>query len=296
MTSEPAAYDPRAVPVRDAATVMLVRDGGPGLEVFMLRRTLGAVFASGVYVFPGGGVDDADRAGDVERVCRDRDDAAASAILGVPSGGLAYFVSAVRECFEEAGVLLAAPAADPGTAVRFDDPAVAARFAEARRAVNDGQLRLVELCGREDLVITAGAIEYVSHWITPIGERRRFDTRFFLARAPVAQEPLHDDGETIASLWVRPAEALERREAGELSMLPPTIRNLEFLAGFDHADEALAAARALPRPEAIRPRLKRDGEGRISVVLPEEPEYATLPDVLGDPLGPAPEPEVGRRW
>ena len=150
-------------------------------------------------------------------------DAEASAILSVPQGGLAYWVAAVRECFEEAGVLLAV---DGAGVIRFDDPTVAARFNRHRHAVHDGTVRLVDLCGQEGLRLDTGGIEYVSHWITPVGERRRFDTRFFLARAPAAQEPLHDDGETIESRWIRPQDALAAFEAGDLAMLPPTVANV----------------------------------------------------------------------
>jgi 8-oxo-dGTP pyrophosphatase MutT (NUDIX family) len=190
--------------LRDAATVMLVRDRPDGPEVFMLRRTLNAVFVGGFYVFPGGAVDPADRHGDVEPWCEGLSDAEASRQLGLDSGGLAYWVAAIRACFEEAGVLLATNAA--GDVIRFDDAATEAAYSRHRHAVHDGELRLVDLCRREQLRLITGDIEYVSHWITPVGEPRRFDTRFF-ARAPDAQEPLHDDNETIASLWMRPADA-----------------------------------------------------------------------------------------
>jgi 8-oxo-dGTP pyrophosphatase MutT (NUDIX family) len=143
-------------------------------------------------------------------------------------------VAAIRECFEEAGVLLARHV--DGDVVRFDEPDVAARFELERTAVHDGQRALVDLCTDEGLVLTAGDIHYVSHWITPVGEARRFDTRFFVARAPQAQEPLHDDGETIESLWVRPIDALDRFRSGDLGMFPPTVRNLEFLEAHDTAD------------------------------------------------------------
>jgi 8-oxo-dGTP pyrophosphatase MutT (NUDIX family) len=246
---------PAPVQVRDAATVMLVRDGAEGLEVFMMRRTLKAVFVGGLYVFPGGAVDVADRHEDLGPVCEGLTDAEASRLLGVDEGGLAYWVAAVRECFEEAGVLLAR--GDDGV-VRFDDPDVAARFNEDRHRVHRGELRLVDLCEREGLRITTDAIHYVSHWITPEGEPRRFDTRFFVARAPDAQEPLHDDGETIASLWVRPADALRRHEEGELAMITPTLSNLSFLVPFASADDALAAAALVRDPPTIRPSLSED--------------------------------------
>ena len=155
-----ADFDPLDVPVRDAATVMLVRDGLAGLEVFMMRRTLDAVFAGGLYVFPGGAVDDADRHGDVQSVCAGRSDAGASAVLAVPAGGLAYWVAAIRECFEEAGVLLAVDS--DGEVVRFDDLPVEERFTAHRRAVHDGELRLVDLCRDEDLRLDLGVIQWLT--------------------------------------------------------------------------------------------------------------------------------------
>ena len=162
-----AAFDPFTVPVREAATVMLVRDGDDGLEVFMLRRTLDAAFAGGMYVFPGGRLDDADRTPEVYGLCDGLSDADASGMLGVPSGGLAFWVAAIRECFEEAGVLLARAAG--GDVVRFDDPEIASRFTGHRHAVHDGALSVVDLCATEELRLLTDSIRYVSHWITPIG-------------------------------------------------------------------------------------------------------------------------------
>ena len=273
--NEPAAFDPFTVPVREAATVMLVRDGDDGLEVFMLRRTLDAVFAGGMYVFPGGRLDDADRTPDVYGLCDGLSDADASGMLGVPAGGLAFWVAAIRECFEEAGVLLARSAG--GEVVRFDRPDIESRFTGHRHAVHDGTLSIVDLCAAEDLRLLTDSIRYVSHWITPIGERRRFDTRFLLARAPQSQEPLHDDSETIASLWVRPADALDRFRRGELAMISPTIANLEFLVPHATADDALRAAERVGTPPAIQPKLRLDRDGRVvDLVLPGDPGYDTM--------------------
>ena len=271
--------DPAPVgkPLREAATVMLLRDGDDGLVVFMLRRTLNAAFVGGAYVFPGGAVDPADRADDVTGHCIGLTDVAASDLLGVERGGLAYWVAALRECFEEAGVLLARDGGDQ--VLSFAEADLAARFNEHRHAVHDGNLRLVELCGNEGLRLATDDVRYVSHWVTPIGEPRRFDTRFFVARAPRHQHPLHDDNETIESLWVNPAVALERHRAGELFMIFPTIKNLEFLVPFTTCDEALAAAVALGRPPMILPRVVRRGEG-IAVLLPGDEGFddPDLPD------------------
>ncbi len=228
--------------VRDAATVMLVRDGATGMEVFMLRRSVDLDFVAGAYVFPGGAVDDADRQAEVEDVCDGLGDGEASLVLGVPSGGLAFWVAAVRECFEEAGVLLACDAG--GEVVSLADPATAARFSEYRHAVHAGTRRLVEICRVENLRLMTDRIHYFSHWITPEGPPRRYDTRFFVAAAPPYQEPLHDGGETTASVWVRPGDALIRHRAGDLELILPTIRTLEDIASFDSTAELLAATAA----------------------------------------------------
>jgi 8-oxo-dGTP pyrophosphatase MutT (NUDIX family) len=274
VSDEPEA---QAVPLSPAATVMLVRDGAAGLEVFMLRRALGASFAGGVYVFPGGRVDAADHAGELEAICDDLDDQAASARLGVDRGGLAFWVAAIRECFEEAGVLLARPD-DGDDAIRFDDPSTEHRFGVARRAVHSGERSLVDLCAGEGLRLITGLVQYVAHWITPIGEPKRFDTRFFLALAPAAQEPLHDDSETIASLWVTPRDALARGAAGELELYLPTIRNLEFLDQHASAEAALAAGAAIASPPAIMPRMRYRDDGRfLGIVLPDDADYESTP-------------------
>jgi 8-oxo-dGTP pyrophosphatase MutT (NUDIX family) len=226
------------VPVRDAATVMLLRDGADGLEVFMVRRSLRLVFAGGAHVFPGGAVDAADR--DVAGWAVGRTDEDASAVLGVPRGGLAFWVAAVRECFEEAGFLLAVDAA--GEFVQLDDPATAERFAEHRRAVTSGERSLADICAEEQLRLGLDGMQYVSRWITPEGSPRRFDTRFFVCAAPERQTPVHDATETIAHEWVRPAEVLRRHHEGAVDLMTPTRRSLEWLDSQPTADDALEAA------------------------------------------------------
>lgn len=265
---------PTEVPIRPAATVMLIRDRpSDTFEVFMLQRTLSAAFAKGMYVFPGGRVDEGDSAEELEELCDGLTDEQASGLLQVPAGGLAFWVAAIRECFEEAGVLLARQTSNDEI-VRFDTPDMVARFAQARGQIHDGSLTLTQLCARENLRLVTNSIQYVSHWITPVGETRRFDTRFFVARAPQAQEPLHDDGETIASLWVEPAEALARGKRGELAMIPPTISNLEFLANHQTTTDALDSASRIGVPATILPRLRFDSEGKvIGIMLPGQPGY-----------------------
>jgi len=274
-------FDPAAVPIRPAATVMLIRDASGehanGFEVFMLRRTLQAVFGGGMYVFPGGRLDDVDAGPAMEGVCDGLTDRAASDLLQIESGGLAYWVAAIRECFEEAGVLLGRSAAT-GDVIDFHDPTVEARFNVARHAIHDSSVGLVELCEAEGLRLAAGEMHYVANWVTPVGEVRRFDTRFFLARAPLGQEPLHDDNETIASLWVRPADALARERDGELTMMPPTIWCLQFLAEHATVDAVLTAAANLGTPPKILPKLKPTPPGApMEVLIPGDPGYDDLP-------------------
>lgn len=276
-TSNEEAFDPTTVPVKPAATVLLVRDADAGgVEVFMLRRTFNAAFASGMFVFPGGKVDDVDGVDEIAELCDGLTDAHASSLLGIANGGLAYWVACIRECFEEAGVLLARHEAT-GDVVRFDDPATAKRFEAERENIHDGSVALLDLCEREGLRLTTDDIHYVSHWITPMGEKRRFDTRFFIARAPQAQEPLHDDGETIESFWISPQEAIERAHEKDLMLMPPTKANIEFLLPFKTADEVLEAASKVGMPQTILPKLKIDSDGRVlGIAMPGDPDYAAL--------------------
>lgn len=249
----------------------------------MLRRNLNSDFVGGAYVFPGGAVDPADRETEaVEPLCSGRTDAEASELLTVPSGGLAYWVAAVRECFEEAGVLLAYDR--DGSVLSLADPATASRFEEHRAGVYAGTTRLVDLCAAEGLTLAADRIHYFSHWITPVGPPRRYDTRFFVAQAPPEQVPLEDKRETIASLWVNPAEALARQERGELEMIFPTIRNLEAIARFNTTADLLAAAAAIESVPAILPRVVADGQG-VRIVLPGDPLYDQLGEDAGLPEG-----------
>lgn len=236
----PIDYDPQTVPVRQAATVMLVRDGADGVEVAMLRRSLTASFVGGAYVFPGGAVDPQDAApAALERV-RGIDDATASALLGMTTGGLAYWIAAARESFEEAGLLVAEDAA--GRPLSLHDDATVERFIVHRSDVHAGRRPFADVLVEEDLFIPAARIHPWSHWVTPIGPPRRFDTRFFVCAAPPGQEPLHDDRETIASIWLAPGEALTRHEAGEIVLILPTVKSLESIGRFPSVATLVDAA------------------------------------------------------
>jgi 8-oxo-dGTP pyrophosphatase MutT (NUDIX family) len=226
--SEPAPH----VEVQPAATVMLVREAGGGgggsLEVLMLRRHPEAVFAADAWVFPGGRVDEADS---VTPIGAGPSDAEASAALGLRSGGLAYWVAAARECFEEAGILLARRS-ETGAWLDTGTEWSTARLIRHRREIHAGSTTLAAFLKAEGLELDLSGLHYVSHWITPPhrGTARRFDTRFFVAEVPPGQTVSHDTTETVESIWTTPAEALARGEAGEILLLIPTIANLKSLA------------------------------------------------------------------
>jgi 8-oxo-dGTP pyrophosphatase MutT (NUDIX family) len=259
---------------RDAATIMVVRDlvkgpgGGGGMQVLMLRRNANSVWVAGAHLFPGGAVDPEDAGEAIARACAGRDDAEASRILGIESGGRSFFVAAVRECFEEAGILLAL---DGGKPLSFGDPEVARRFVEHRRRLNADQTSLAAICDLEGLELDLDGVCYFSHWITPEGSPRRYDTRFFVGVMPDAQEALHDDAEVVASTWIEPGEAIARHHAGELDLMFPTMKNLEAISRFPSASDLMRAAAAAEVP-AILPRLTVDGEG-VRIVLPGDPGY-----------------------
>jgi 8-oxo-dGTP pyrophosphatase MutT (NUDIX family) len=270
------------VPARDAATVMLVRDavddgGTSGIEVCMLRRNLASEFVAGAYVFPGGSVDPDDSSLEAMALCDGRNDVEASVILGVESGGLAFWVAALRECFEEAGVLVARHRTD-GDSTDGDgdgqdlDNAAAARLAGYRHELNAGRMGIVEVCRREDLLLAVDAVHYVSHWITPEVAPRRYDTRFFVTTAPPGQDVRHDDAETIASLWIRPSDALARFVAGEIEMLPPTISNFRALVDFTTSEEVMAWARTVTNVPTVLP-IVEFADGDVAIFRPGDTGY-----------------------
>lgn len=223
------------VPVRDAATVALLRDADSGVEVFMLKRASTLVFSPSAHVFPGGALDEEDRAPEIERIC-----APFPVDADVP---LAHHVAALRESFEEAGLLLAYDRS--GELLPLDDPEVADRFAIHRKAMHAGELSVADLCESEGLRLAVDALVPFGHWITPKGAPRRFDTRFFATRAPARQAATSDGYETTEGLWARPEDVLVANDAGDIELILPTRRSLERLSAHASVDHAL---------EALRPR------------------------------------------
>ncbi|MCP1572956.1 8-oxo-dGTP pyrophosphatase MutT (NUDIX family) [Herbaspirillum rubrisubalbicans] len=265
---------------RPAATVVMVRDGAQGIEVFLVQRTRQARFMGGMYVFPGGALDPADGGPDYAALASGLDDARASAMLGIDRGGLAYWIAALRECFEESGFLFANEA--DGTPVRIEDAAARACYADARERMATGTLDLVGLCRARQLTLTPERLLYFSHWITPLGLPKRFDTRFFVAQVPSGQHGAADQRETIAHDWMRPSDALARAAAGEIELAFATVRTLEALAGFADCAGIMAHMREPAVIQAQQPRVARNGDAR-QVLL--EGDHAFAEVGLLDPLG-----------
>jgi 8-oxo-dGTP pyrophosphatase MutT (NUDIX family) len=255
---------------RLSATVLLLRDRSPaeGFEIFMVRRSLRASFMPGAYVFPGGAVDPAD--GAAEAVCAPIDAAALGARLGrTPEAARAILVAGIRECFEEAGVLLAHGAA-------LASPAARRRLQSERDRVYSGERSLLDLAMEHHLSLALDRFEVFAHWITPAAEPKRFDTYFLVARHPQGQEPLHDRSETIDSTWVTPRRALELHAERSFPLAPPTFVTLHVLCAYASAREVLEAAPSLALP-ALEPR-RVDLDGEIVFLLPGDPLYPPVHD------------------
>jgi 8-oxo-dGTP pyrophosphatase MutT (NUDIX family) len=240
---------PDAAPPRSSATVVMLRDGPTGLEVFLQKRSGLSDVLGGAYVFPGGKVDPEDAAL-VDRL--DRPAAALHAALGEPSlpldEGAALYVAALREVFEETGVLFAA----------VDGDRARAAWAGLRNARGFTQI-VADL----ELPLAASAVHPWSRWITPLVGgviRKRFDTRFFVAAVPAGQQPGHDTHEAIESLWLAPRAALEQYWDGRIELAPPQIMSLAHLCRHDGVAAVLAAARAQAPPCIAPEPFEEDGQ------------------------------------
>ncbi|MDX9698195.1 MAG: MBL fold metallo-hydrolase [Rhodocyclaceae bacterium] len=258
---------------RPAATLILTRDGTDGIEVLLMQRTQQADFIAGAYVFPGGAVDSADHCERLLPHCLGHDDASASQLLGIQCGGLAYAIAAIRECFEEAGLLLACNAG--GDFVDMADDSTLQDYAALRRRLNSGELSLAELCWLRNLRLPLDRLAYFAHWITPPGATRRYDTRFYVACAPERQAPSHDDSEMIDHLWIRPGEALQRQKNGQFKLVYSTITILKALSGFANTTELMAHARELRDIPTRVPRRALYKTGS-RVLIQGHPAYAEI--------------------
>lgn len=250
---------------KPSATILLLRDGARGLEVFMVQRHHQIDFATGAMVFPGGKVD----AADADPALATRCDAAVGDALRP------IHVAAIRETFEECGVLLARPAGQRGLVS-------AARLAEIeqrhRAALNAGERTLRELVEREDLRLANDLLVPFAHWITPVFMPKRFDTYFYLVAAPPDQLALHDGGESVDSVWTRPEDAAAERAAGRRTIIFPTFMQVQKLGRSRSVEDAIAAARSAPVVTVLPQVEERAGEKVM--VIPAEAGY----DVTAAPL------------
>ena len=257
-----------AVTPRPAATTLVLRDGSQGLEVLMVRRSMQASFMPGAYVFPGGAVDAADGTHDTLAMC---DEPAATLVqrIGqvtqVGDQGPAFAVAALRECFEECGLWLGAP----------DHHAPAAGWAALRARLHGGHA-LAALVPGAGAPLATSVLQPWSHWVTPVGLPKRFDTLFFVCPAPAGQEPTVDEGETTTLAWVHPPAALAAQAQGEFQMEFATLSTVQSLLPFatGPVSALLTHAAGLADLPPLHPRLKRDAEGRIrGVLLPGQAGY-----------------------
>ncbi|MBJ8343462.1 NUDIX hydrolase [Antrihabitans sp. YC2-6] len=246
---------------KDASTVILVRDGAPGLEVFLLRRVGGMAFAGGMTVFPGGGVDPSDADADIEW-------AGPPVSWWAQRWGVAekqakaLVCAAVRETFEECGVLLAGPTHE--TVV-----ADTSGYRDARGELERRELTFSAFLKREKLVLRADLLRPWSNWITPVGEKRRYDTRFFVAVVPEGQIADGETSEAAAVVWRTPGAAIADWKAGESILLPPTWSQLHSLEQFGNSVDVLKAE---PEITPIEPNLHFD-DGQLRIDFPGDAGY-----------------------
>lgn len=252
---------------RPASTLALLRESADGFEILMLQRSLQAAFLPGFYVFPGGAVDAGDAHPELTDYIDGHSEASACRLLGIEDGGLGYLVAAIRECFEEAGLLLAHDR--DGAPIGADHPALRS----TREPVMRGELPMAALCREYGLRLPLETLTYIDHWVTPPGAPRRFDTRFFVAAAPTGQVAAHDGRETIDHCWLSPQQALQEHRDGKRQFGAPTLTVLRRLSRFATLSEALGdAEQAKPQafPTEPWPALKN---GEPVQIKPGDPAY-----------------------
>lgn len=243
-------------PTRLAATILLVRDGAEGAEICMVVRNRKIAFASGALVFPGGSVDPGDYAASA---FADGADLAAEA--------LTLRVAAIREAFEECGILLARRGG------RLVSGAQATRMVKDWRArLEADEISIVDIASAEGLTLAVDLIQPFAHWITPEAEKKRFDTHFFIAKAPPDHDLDHDGGEAVEAVWLTPSAAMKEARAGTKALMFPTWLNLQVLAAAKTADEALAIATSRPTV-TVMPDFRKV-EGGVELRIPQAAGYA----------------------
>jgi 8-oxo-dGTP pyrophosphatase MutT (NUDIX family) len=259
---------------RNAATVILTRDGTErGMEIFLMRRHREQTFMGGAFVFPGGSIDKGDS--DPELASYIVGPTALEAMERLQEPGLSaaiamgLYMAAIRETFEEAGVLLAYE--ENGRLLQLGDSALSAGYAEARLDTYNKRYTLKILAERKKIRFAFDLLMPYAHWITPTFEKKRFNTRFFIARIPADQVPLHDSIEMTESLWMTPKEALTAYRRREILLMPPTLKTLEELSPFDNTEALFREARQR-KIYPIMPQADKIGD-IPTLLLPHDPDY-----------------------
>ncbi len=253
-----------------SATIMMLRDGPEGLEVFMVVRHHQIDFASGALVFPGGKADE-----------QDFDEALVDHIDGCPADPdmRAIQVSAIREAFEECGILLAREAGGTGL-VRGERLATLEPY---RTTLHNGSVTMREFLDKENLTLACSELVHFAHWVTPSMMPKRFDTHFFLAAAPADHLAVHDGHESVDSVWIRPADVLDQAARGERTVIFPTLRNIEKLATFASVEEAMTAT-AASKVVRVEPWTERRDDGTW-LCIPSEAGYAICEELMPERAG-----------
>jgi 8-oxo-dGTP pyrophosphatase MutT (NUDIX family) len=247
---------------RPAATILLLRDGPDGIEVFMVVRHHAIDFAGGALVFPGGRVEEADH----ELAARPEDCPNPDAL---DIDALAFRIAAIRETFEECGVLLARPR---GSSDLLDAETLKRLEEQHRAALNAGSIGFDAVLGSEGLLPALDLLVHFAHWITPASQAKRYDTHFFLAEAPEAYLAVHDGQEAVESIWITPARALSETDAGTYKLVFATAKNLEKLGRSRNVQEAMAAARSAT-VVTVQPKGTKLEGGKRLLCIPEEAGY-----------------------
>ena len=254
--------DTKTIP---SATIIMVREANNGLETFMVVRHHKIDFASGALVFPGGKIDEQDYEMDIHCEGIKNDD----------SFDPAYKVGAIREAFEESGILFARPRGSKkiisGSKLR--------ELSHYREALHSRQITFGDFLAKENLVLACDELYQFAHWITPEVMPKRFDTQFFIARAP-DQAAKHDGNESVDSLWLTPKEALDGNSGGKYTIIFPTRVNIERLGESDSAEKAIAAS-LRAEIKVILPRLEKREDGTY-VIIDEDAGYTTKSERIPD--------------
>lgn len=237
-------------PIRPAATIIVVREAAESFEIFMLKRTSSASFASGMFVFPGGRVDGDDHLHKYDAYRFGPSQAQQTQVAALGDEWRGFWIAAIRETFEEAGLLLAY---HNEQMLSFADESVHARFDAYRTPLHGGDLSLLDVCAKEDLKLAVDQVHFYNRFVTPLGRPRRFDTRFFIAAAPESQRGEHDAKETVDSIWITPQEALQRHAQDDFGLMNVTRMQLEVLAQYPHKQAVLEMAASQRQITVRRP-------------------------------------------